>query len=144
VRVSGFDRGQGSYELCVRAVAQRCADGDRGNHAPAAPAPLPVDVFEPTAARLCPGVEDWWAFEPAAPATVGVEMWHAVDADLDVELLDAGGALLARDTSLSQDVCLLLPETPEGRYLVRVWSADGAGEADYELAVRTGGAPCPP
>jgi hypothetical protein len=87
-----------------------------------------------------PGDEDWFRF-----ATTGLGgSNHAVSlsyklaqGDLDLELYDAQGSLLARSAGAQDDERISLADRPAGTYFVRVFSPSGGTNPVYSLTYDT-------
>jgi predicted nucleic acid-binding Zn-ribbon protein len=83
--------------------------------------------------RLCPGDDDYFVIDVHAGATLTVALaFEHDDGNIDVELIDPTGSVVATGESTDDDETVTLSETVEGSYLVRVIlrsdpSADGNG-----------------
>ena len=157
IKVFGINDAQNEYDLCVRVIADICADDDYENNDVCAQATLHdvddspyLNQFRPLESFICPGDDDYYVFRPnQAPGVdehetydIRVLVVTSNDADLDVQLLDKRCNRfnpLVEDLGLSQDICLLYNNARAADdFYVRVYGADVLSEADYTVKVDIG------
>jgi hypothetical protein len=87
------------------------------------------------ALRACPADEDWYGVHLEAGETLTAQIYfsHAT-ADLDLHILAADGAVLARSETVTDDEAAMVSATAEGDVWVRVFAA-GEPAAGYVLSV---------
>ena len=90
--------------------------------------------------RICPGDEDWFRFETAATATswdgAAIAFWHE-EGDLDLELFDSHGELLAVSGGIDDHEWVELEGLTAGAYFLRVSGFEDASNPDYWLTLNT-------
>jgi len=130
-----------AYALSL-ALGAACTDGLEDNDAQDAAAPI-VTGTRYTGLLACPVDSDWYRFDAATNRrlTVEADFLHA-EGDVDLQLYDAAGRLVAWSYSNDDDELVSYLTTAPGPYYVHVYvDYDGrATGAPYALTV-TDGAP---
>jgi hypothetical protein len=125
-RVFGYSSAQNRYDLTIeRAPASCCSDDDlEPDDTVASARPLVGTDFEGT---VCPGNDDFIAIPVASGGTLGVQIvFDSTVGDLDLELLDSRGTVLASSTGTT-GIESIETTVAGGTYYARVFGfADGA------------------
>ncbi len=145
VRVYGFRGAEGAYDLGV--VVDGCDAGpvcvdDLGEDNDTIDAALPVLPGAAAGLAICAGDEDWYAVDVCAGGvlTTTVRFEHDLG-DVDVQLVDAEGAVLMTSASTSDEERLRHQAEGAGTVLVRVYGFGGAENA-YDLEIALDGCGC--
>jgi|GEM_PF-996841 len=119
------------------------------------PVVCPADGFEPNEAQsiatpiapgntsgvnICPPDEDWFEFSVATGDTVAIDaLFLQADADLDLEVYDSGGALVASATSNTDNESLSVVAQGADTWALRVFLvqdfADPGSQYEFDLTV---------
>ena len=87
-----------------------------------------------------PGDEDWYRFETSATATswdgAAIAFWHE-EGDLDLELFDADGELIADSDGIDDLEWVEMEGMKAGEYFLRVTGFEEATNPDYWLTLNT-------
>ncbi|MFC1654824.1 PPC domain-containing protein [Myxococcota bacterium] len=142
VRVYGFSGAANNYDMNVEIVSQGdCLDDSFEENDSQAEAQFVLDeLYEDL--MYCQQDEDWyvnWMFA-GEDLKVLIAFTHA-DGDLDIEIIDDQGAVLADSTSTSDDEYVEALNVLEGTHYIRVYGAAAAVENAYEMLIEYG-APC--
>ncbi len=143
VLAAGGDAGPYTISASVEPILCR-ADGLEPNDDPESAVPVEGEVPGLT---ICRGDEDWFAVDVPDRGDLEVlALFPVAEGDLDVDLLDATGALVARGDSEDDDERLVARDLRGGRYYVRVYGFGAqVSNVAYSLVVRVTepGAGCP-
>jgi hypothetical protein len=120
-----------AVELTPEPQVDECEEANPDNDTATAQ-PISLDGA-PLAGRICADDQDHYKFDVGIASTlvVNVEFTHA-DGDLDIRLLDAGGAVVTSSLSVTDNEAIIRDVQP-GRYYIRVegWQA---AENTYTVA----------
>ena len=87
-----------------------------------------------------PGDEDWYRFETSATATswdgAAIAFWHE-EGDLDLELFDTHGELIADSSGIDDLEWVEMGGLPAGEYFLKVTGFDDVTNPDYWLTLNT-------
>lgn len=138
VRVYGFRGASAPYDLELTRIdgGTTCVDdsqepNDSRERARAVTAPRDLNFLQ-----LCPRDDDWFAFEVQEREVIDVAatFTHA-DGDVDIEVRDANGAIIARGYSVTDDEAVLVRAQTAGTYYVRAFSFNTTIDAEYALSI---------
>lgn len=146
IQIYGYEGAEADYRISVRRVAGGGACPDDTMEPDDAPHTA-VTVLPPhaSAARLCPGAEDYRAIYMRAGARLNVaaEFEHA-QGDLDLELLGVGGDIVASSRTTTDNEGLGIEIEDGGLYTLRVHGFEVADDGlDYSLRITTRDQPAP-
>ena len=135
-----------TYSLNLDILAPTCPeDGLEPNDSTSSPAPITAGTYPDLSA--CSSDDDYYALSLLAGDVVNVDVLFAhAEGDIDLELVDAGGAPVADSASQDDDESLSYTVTADGDYMVRVVLTADAGDlgTPYTLLVGTAAAVCEP
>lgn len=95
----------------------------------------PVDEGEYTGI-LCPDDEDWWLFELSAPAMIHASLSGPASEDLDLQLTNGNGELIASSVGGTSDESIISACQLAGQYFLRVYEGLPLGDGvEYDIGL---------
>ncbi len=135
LRVEGYLEAQNPYELSVLTDAAACCPDDEGEP-DSRLNPRIINPGDPVEGTICPGNDDFFAFDVTAPSTIGILLVSDTGlTDLDIELLNEAGVVVDESATLSDEVIEYEAQEP-GIYTLRIFGfEDDGGDYVGEVAV---------
>lgn len=133
--VSGYLGSENPYELTITTAAGDCCVDDGLEPDPFLD-PTLIESGDTIDGTICPDNDDHFAFEVTEESLVNIVLvFDSVVTDIDIELLDESGVVVASSETIGDEEITYLAETP-GIYTLRVYGYAGdAGDYVGELTV---------
>lgn len=142
-RIAGLDGSENRYDMLISAQDATCCvdDANEDDDDRLDARPLPGGVFED--GKVCAGDDDWFQLRLTSADLATIDLlFDSAEGNLDLELYDPNGAVVASSSSADDDEQIVYDSPVTGDYTIRVLGRAG-DEAAYILqAVAEGQSDC--